>query len=216
MQIKRITKNVDKEINSYSYKEALELDKRTFFQYYFSLLKIKHIFFFAFIPSNDYNLTIIKIYLFFFSFALYLSVNALFFNDSTMHKIYVDKGTFNFIYQLPQILIVKKFFLTEEDLLNIKNQTKKEKFTAAFVKRVKIVMIKFIIFSIINILFLSMFWYYLGCFCAVYRNAQVHLIIDSVISFGLSLLYPLGLNLIPGLLRIYALRAKNKDIHIIK
>ena len=101
--------------------------------------------------------------------------------------------------------------MSEEDLLNIKNQTKKEKFTAAFVKRVKIVMIKFIIFLIINILFLSMFWYYLGCFCAVYRNAQVHLIIDSVISFGLSLLYPLGLYLIPGLLRIYALRAKNKD-----
>ena len=98
MQIKRITKNVDKEINSYSYKEALELDKRTFFQYYFSLLKIKHIFFFAFIPSNDYNLIIIKIYLFFFSFVLYLIVNIFFFNESTIHKIYVDKGTSNIIF----------------------------------------------------------------------------------------------------------------------
>ena len=222
MQIKNILKNVDKEINSYSYKKALELDKRTYFQYYFSLLKTKHIFFFAFIPSKDYNLTIIKIYLFFFSFVLFLTVNALFFNDSTMHKIYVDEGTFNFIYQLPQILystiissiitiIVKKLSLNEEDILNIKNQNKKEKLTAAFAKEVKIIMIKFIIFSFFNILFLSMFWYYLGCFCSVYRNTQVHLITDTIISFGLSLLYPLGLNLLPGLLRIPALRAKNKD-----
>ena len=215
-------KNVDKEINSFSYKKALDLDKRTYFQYYFSLLKTKHIFFFAFIPSDDYNLTTIKIYLFFFSFALYLTVNTFFFNDSTMHKIFIDKGDFNFIYQLPQILystilsaiftiIVKKLSLSEEDILNIKNQTKKEKFATTFAKKIKFLLIKFIILSFINTLFLSMFWYYLGCFCAVYRNTQVHLITDTLISFGLSLVYPLGLNLLPGLLRIPALRAKNKD-----
>ena len=215
-------KNVDKEINSFSYKKALDLDKRTYFQYYFSLLKTKHIFFFAFIASDDYNLTTIKIYLFFFSFALYLTVNTFFFNDSTMHKIFVDKGDFNFIYQLPQILystilsaiftiIVKKLSLSEEDILNIKNQTKKEKFATTFAKKIKFLLIKFIILSFINTLFLSMFWYYLGCFCAVYRNTQVHLITDTLISFGLSLVYPLGLNLLPGLLRIPALRAKNKD-----
>ena len=47
---------------------------------------------------------IIKICLFFFYFALSYTVNALFFNDAKMHKIYVDHGDFNFIYQIPQIL----------------------------------------------------------------------------------------------------------------
>ena len=51
--------------------------------------------------SNDYNSKIIKIYLFLFSLALYLTLNSLFFNDSTMHKIYKDDGEYNFIYQLP-------------------------------------------------------------------------------------------------------------------
>ena len=37
------------------------------------------------------------------------------------------------------------------------------------------------------------------------------LIKDTLISITLSLLYPFGLNLIPGIFRIYALRAKNKD-----
>ena len=32
------------------------------------------------------------------------TINALFFNDETMHKIYIDQGSFNFIYQLPQII----------------------------------------------------------------------------------------------------------------
>ena len=31
------------ELNSLKYEEALELDKRTYFQYYFSLIKTKHI-----------------------------------------------------------------------------------------------------------------------------------------------------------------------------
>ena len=31
-------------------------------------------------------------------------MNALFFNDNTIHQIYEDEGIFNFIYQLPQIV----------------------------------------------------------------------------------------------------------------
>ena len=32
------------------------------------------------------------------------TINALFFNDDTMHKIYEEKGKFQFLYQLPQII----------------------------------------------------------------------------------------------------------------
>ena len=39
----------------------------------------------------------------------------------------------------------------------------------------------------------------------------MHLIKDSVISFGLGLVYPFGLFLIPGIFRIPALKAKKKD-----
>jgi hypothetical protein len=37
------------------------------------------------------------------------------------------------------------------------------------------------------------------------------LIIDTLISFGISMIYPFGLNLFPGIFRISALRAKNMD-----
>ncbi len=48
-------------------------------------------------------------------------------------------------------------------------------------------------------------------FCAVYANTQTHLLKDTFSSFGLSLVYPFGINLIPGLFRIYALRDPKKN-----
>jgi hypothetical protein len=51
------------------------------------------------------------------------------------------------------------------------------------------------------------FWYYLGCFCAVYENTQIHLIKDTLISFLLNMIYPIFISLIPE-----ALKNKNSRI----
>ena len=103
----------DFELNNLNYQEALKKDKRSYTQYYISLLRTNHL------------LTII---LFLFIFTLNFIVNALFFNDSTMHVIYEEKGKFNFLYQIPQILysslicgiltfIIRNLSLTEKDIL---------------------------------------------------------------------------------------------------
>ena len=91
-------------MNDLSYKLALKYDKRTYLMYYCSLLKTQHNFIFTFFNNNDYNSKIIKIDLFFISFSIYYAVNAPFFNDELLHDIYVNKGSFNFINQLPQII----------------------------------------------------------------------------------------------------------------
>ena len=70
---------------------------------------------------------------------------------------------------------------------------------------------KFIFFFILSVIFLSFFWYFISCFCAVYANTQIILIKDTLVSFSLSMLYPFGLNLLPGFFRIPALKAKNKN-----
>ena len=93
----------DYEFNGLNYNKALKEDKRTYPHYYFSVLRMKYSSIFTFYTSNDYNSKSIKISLFLFIFSLYFTINALFFSDSTMHKIYIDKGSFNFIYQIPQI-----------------------------------------------------------------------------------------------------------------
>ena len=95
---------IDEEINELSYDLAIQYDKRTFCQYYISLLKTKHNLICALINNNDYNSTIIKIDLFLIGFSIEYVINALFYNDETMHKIYENKGVFDLESQLPIII----------------------------------------------------------------------------------------------------------------
>ena len=80
-----------------------------------------------------------------------------------------------------------------------------------FDKKKKFLIIKFILFYLFIFLLIIFFWYYLSCFCAVFRNTQIHLIKDTLISFVISLTYPFILYLLPGLFRIPALKSKKSD-----
>ena len=212
----------DEELNTLEYEIALICDKRTYIQYYWSLLKKKQLILFTFVPANDYNLFILKLSLFLLSFSLYFTINGFFFSDETMHKIHEDNGAFNFIYQIPQILyssivsaiintILKMLSLSEKNILAIKQEKNIDLVIQKSKSIEKCLKIKFIIFFIVSIIFLLFFWYFISSFCAVYTNTQSILIEDTLFSFFLSMVYPFGLNLIPIFLRIPALRAKNKD-----
>ena len=138
-----------------------------------------------------------------------------------MHKIYEDNGAFNIIYQIPQILyssvvsavinmILKQLSLSEKNILVLK-QEKYIKKLRNYSKAIKnCLLIKFIIFFILSFILLFFFWYFIACFCAVYTNTQMILIKDTLISFGISMLYPIGLNLLPGMFRIPSLRTKKQ------
>ena len=92
----------DDELNNLPYHLAKQFDKRTYCKYYISLLKLNHDFIFTFFGTNDYNSKIIKIDLFFIGFSMFYTINALFYDEDTMHNIYENKGSFDFIYQLPK------------------------------------------------------------------------------------------------------------------
>ena len=109
----------DREINILPYKKALELDRRTYFQYYFSLLKIKILILYTFLPSKDYNLFFLKISLFLLSFSLYFTVNAFFFSDESMHIITINNGMYKLFYQIPQILVSSVISLTINKILKV-------------------------------------------------------------------------------------------------
>ena len=213
----------DNELNSLIYNKALIYDKRTYFQYYLSLLKLNHLLIFSFYCNdNDYNSQIIKMFLFFFYFAVHLTINALFFSDGTMHQIYIEEGHFNFIYQLSQIIysslisgiitaLIKFLSLSEKGIVELKSENKNEEFDLKEKKLISTLKIKFGFFFFISFLLLLIFGFYITCFCGIYENTGVHLIKDSLISFGLSLIYPFGILLLPGIFRKLALNAEKKD-----
>ena len=188
-----IIKFNDYELNTLSYEEAIKYDKRNYTQFYLSLLKTKHILIFSFCSSNDYNSRIIKIYSFFYSFAIYCNVNALFFSDSTIHQIHEDGGSFNFIYQIPQIIysslissilsvLLKYLSLSEKSLLSIKRGDMNS-LDEKVPEILKCLYYKFIIFFSSSFILLLFFWYYLSNICTIYQNAQFHLFKNSIISF---------------------------------
>ena len=210
------------ELNTMNYQKALIHDKRTYFQYYWSLVKRKQIILFIIFNNDDYNLKTIKIALFFISFSLYFTLNGFFFNDNTMHKFYENNGEYDFVEQIPILIystlvttviniILKTLSLSEKNMLEIKNESnikraqEKSKEVWSFIK------LKVLIFFLLCFLIMAFFWYFISCFCAVYKNTQIILISDTLISFGMSMFYPFAINLIPGIFRIPALRASSKD-----
>ena len=205
------------------YNDALKFDKRTSCDYYCSLIKNKQIFIFTFCSFNDYNSGIIKKFILFLSFAIHYGVNAFFFDDSNLHQIYKDEGQFNFEYQVSHILysaiistvilrlMLQFLVLTDKDVLEIKLQQTKQ--LAINMKRIKLkcMKVKFAIFFVLNFILLGLFWYYLTCFNAVYKNTQVYLIENTFISFGFSLFYPFVYNILPTIIRMCSIHSANKN-----
>ena len=223
-EIEKTMEYIDYEINTISYKEAIENDKRTYFQYYKSLIKLNNILIFTFNRNKDYNSYIIKICLLFFSITLYMSVNTLFFNDSFMHRIYLDKGIYNFKYALPKIIysllispvimiIFRKIFLTHQNILEIKHEKNKFKLEGRVTIELRNIKIKFACFFILSFLFLLLFWYYLSSFCAVYKNTQIYIFENTLICYTISLIYPFIICLLPGLFRMSAFKSPGECLY---
>ena len=137
-----------------------------------------------------------------------------------MHNIYNNNGL-SISNQIPEIIIssiiiiimnaiLKQLALTEQSILFIKREKYNEAVERSKDSK-KCFRIKFPIFYAINNIIIIFCWYFLSCFCAIYINTQYLLLKDALCSFLLSMIYPLGLSLLPGIFRIPSLNAKNKN-----
>ena len=219
---RRTMKLIDDEINELPYELAIEYDKRKYIDYYISLLKTKHPLIFSFFYNNDYNSKIVKIDLLFVSFTMNYTVNALFFDDDTMHQIYESKGKFELEYQLPKSiysslismllnLLLKLLAISNDSIIKFKQNKNIDDVDERGKNLKNTLKIKFILYYIISFIFLLFFWYYISMFGAIYKNTQLHLLKDTLMSFGISLITPFIINLLPGLFRIPALSDTKKN-----
>jgi hypothetical protein len=136
-----------------------------------------------------------------------------------MHKIYKNKGQFDLEAQIPIIaysslisIILNKplnlLALSNYAIISFKQNTQKAHLNSKEKYLNNVLSIRFILFFFISFLFLLFFWYYISMFGVIYKNTQLHLLKDTLLSFGLSLLYPFGILLIPGFFRIPSLSNK--------
>ena len=207
----------DFELNELEYEEAARLDKRTLISIYYSLLKREHKILFTFFIHNDYNLFYIKIWRFVFLIASDMAMNALFFTDETMHKLYLTYGKYDFVQQIPQIVystIISQIFEVFLCYLSLTDtpfyEIKKLKISKDNSKKIKQIMKctnnKLIIFYIFTLIFYIGFWYIIIIFCSVYENTQITYLKDCLFSFLLSIILPFVVYIIPSSLRVCAIR----------
>ena len=147
-------------------------------------------------------------------------------NEDAIHNIYENQGAFDIIYQIPQIIysnvisfvidiIIRYLSLSKEYFIDEKNHRRKEIKNKSDIKFFRILIIKYILFFVITFLFLIFFWFYISCFCFVYKNTQIYLIKDTIISFGISLITPFLTYFLSASFRILALKDKNKGRNLI-
>ena len=105
--------------------------------------------------------------------------------------------------------LLKLMALSNDTILKFKQNKEKNNINKMGKKLKKKLNIKFILYFIISFIFLLFFWYYISMFGTIYKNTQYYLLEDTLISFGLSMLYPFGIYLLPGLFRIPALSDTN-------
>ena len=108
-------------------------------------------------------------------------------------------------------LMLNFLVLTDKDVVDVKLQNNKALAQNMKISKLKCVKIKLAIFFVLNFILLVLFWYYLTCFNAVYKNTQIYLIENTCISFCLSLIYPFIINIIPMLIRKCSIHSSNKD-----
>ena len=118
-----------------------------------------------------------------------------------MHKIYEDKGIFNFIYSLPRIIYSTIISINLKEIMQKSEKTE------------RVIKIKSVLFFFMSFVLLGLFWFYIGCFCVVYTNTQVYLIKNTLISFSFSLLIPFITYIFPCIIRIKALKRPGEFLY---
>ena len=208
---------IDEELNGLEYQYAIELDKRSYCELYFSLLKKQNILIFCLSYClNDYNLSIMKFSFLMFQFIIFITVSAFFFTDNTLNNIYENKNKFDFLFMARQLiltflinlgvnLIFKILMRTDNKIIEIKQENEN------FNDGLNSIKCKFIFYFVFGVIILMFGWFYISCFCAVLSHTQIILIECAAYSLLITFIYPFFFCLLSPSFRICALNSSKKD-----
>ena len=214
---KRMQFLLEEELNGLEYQNALEIDKRSYCEIYFSFLKKQNLLIFCLsYCTNDYNLNIMKFSLLMLQIIFFMTVSAFFFTDNTLNNIYENKNKFDIPFMMRQLmltfliclgvnLIFKILMRTDNKIIEIKQENENIKDGISSIK------CKFIFYFVFGNLILMFGWFYISCFCSVLNHTQIILIKCAAYSFGITFAYQFVICLLAPSFRVWALNSKNKD-----
>jgi hypothetical protein len=219
----------DNELNEMELYSAIENDKRTFGQFYLFQLKEQQEIFDSFFKYEPFEPFIIKRMTFFFSISLYFTLNALFYSEDIISKKYNKKGKVNlieFIKMEINIIVyssvvgmvflygIKCIFSSRRRLDSlIKREKDPEIFRKEAIKCVNKMKKEFIVFIIITFCLQILFWYYLSCFCNVYKNTQLDWLKSSLFTIFIIEIFPFFLVLLIAIFRFIGMKYKLQSLY---
>ena len=211
----------DGEINELDFDNSVFHDKRSFMRIYYSFLKYNCIIIFTFFVCEDFNLNFVKYYLFVFYVILYLTFNTAFFNNNSLHNIYINEGDYEITYHIWKIflafilsLVFIKLFKWWITFYRRRSLSMKllKRYTDAkneIIEMISQYHFHLKIFIPISIVLFIIFWYYVSTVFAVFRYSYWYLLLNWAFCALVHLGYSLVLNFIPAALRFAALRKQN-------
>ena len=110
-------------------------------------------------------------------------------------------------------IVIKLIFLSEINILQVRLQTTYSQANAIVPTVKRNINIKYAIFFILGIIILIFFRMLLSSFGAVYQNTQIIVLENTLISFGISFIYPFFYNIFPCLFRICGLNSKSEYLY---
>ena len=213
----------DGEINELDYDNGLFHDKRNIVRIYYSYLKYNCVLIFSFFVYEDFNLMLVKYALFLNYGILYLTFNAVFFNNNTIHNIYINEGTYvveyhawkiflAFIFSLIFIKLIKwwiTFYRRKSlymKLLKRYTDAKNE-----ILRMIEQYHFHLKIYYPVSCVVIILFWYYISCIFAVFRYSYWHLLLNWAICAIFHVAYSIVMNIIPTVLRYISLRKDGRS-----
>ncbi len=219
----------DDELNEMELYNAIDNDKRTFWKFYVFQLKEQQEIFDSFFKYEPFEPFIIKKMTFFFSLSLYFTLNAIFYSEDIISKKFNNKGKINFFEFLKMelniivystavgmvVLYIIKFIFSARRRLDtlVKREKDSEIFRNEAIKCMNRMKKEFIFFIILTFLFELFFWYYLICFCNVYKNTQIDWLKSSLITIFVIEILPFFLVLLIAILRFVGMKFKLESLY---
>ena len=211
--------------NDMDYNEALDIDKRYFYQMYIAFLFRQHVIFNTFFAEVYLELRAIKISFLFFSFEISFFLNAVFYTDEYISDTYHNNGVLDFFSSLPKSIYSFIVTIILSTLLNMLSNSKKqlskiieekkdnETYLENVEKELNKLKKKLFIYFIIDFILGMFFTYYSSAFCAVYKNSQNFWLIGCFESLAMDFLMPFIICFVLTGLRYISIQKKIKLLY---
>jgi hypothetical protein len=214
--------------NDMDYDDAIRRDKRTFCRYYYEKIQSEQILINTFFHKEYLKPLPIKIVLLVLQIDLYFFVNALFYNEEYVTKIFeLEKDSFskalwrfldNLFYAFLVGVIINyiiEFFFIEEKKLRI--TLKREKNNLLILKYemtqiIKDLEKKYTSFIVISFIILLFTWYHISCFNHIYIHMKKEWIIFSILIIVCVQILSLLTSLAETIIRFLSFRFKNEKL----